>query len=151
MFTTYTRQVGNANQWHVDYVFLDENRKAKEAYYDDYAIQGQPASLLKTYWSMPYGHFSVNPTSHVEDAVYLRVSNMFNVGKNIQPSNEVYHTTTLLAQTGGSLNQENVGALNSAEFNLPKYSITGLNSSDNEIEINQAQPALIKNTKRENL
>ncbi|MFT7100018.1 MAG: hypothetical protein ACJA19_000518 [Bacteroidia bacterium] len=130
MFTTFTRQVGNANHWHVDYVFFDEKRKVNEAYYDDYAIQGQPASLLKTFWSMPYDHFSMNPGIHEQDAVYFRVSNRFNVGKNIQPSNEVTFNSTILSQTGGSVNQKNLGGENSIEFNLPKYSLTGLSGTD---------------------
>jgi hypothetical protein len=130
MFTTYTRQVGNANHWHIDYVFLDEKRKVNEAYYDDYAIQGQPASLLKTFWSMPYSHFSLNPSKHQEDAVYFRVSNRFNIDKNIQPSNTVTSNGDILAQTGGSLNQKNLGGENSLEFSLPKYDITGLSGPD---------------------
>lgn len=136
MFTTFTRQVGNANHWHVDYVFLDEKRKVNEAYYDDYAIQGQPTSLLKTFWSMPYAHFSVNPSIHEEDAVYFRVSNRFNVDKNIQPSNNVTFEGDLLAQTGGSLNQKNLVSESSLEFNLPKYDIKGL-SGDEPIVINR--------------
>ena len=84
MFTTYTRQVANANHWNIDYVLLDEDRKKNEDFYYDYAIQSVPASLLKNYASMPYSHFIVNQASQMEDKVYFRISSVYNIGLNIE-------------------------------------------------------------------
>ena len=59
MFTTYTRQVGNANQWHIDYILLDKDRSSIDDSYNDYAIQNVPSPLLRSFTQMPYPHFNL--------------------------------------------------------------------------------------------
>ena len=130
MFTTYTRQVGNANHWHIDYVLLDKDRKQNEDYYNDYAIQTTPTSLLKDYNSMPYEHFMVNPSSHMMDSVYVSVSNLYNLAKNIQISHKATYNSATLVSTSPAANSNNVLAQDKAERRLAMYSIAGLVGSD---------------------
>ncbi|MGB1037466.1 MAG: T9SS type A sorting domain-containing protein [Bacteroidia bacterium] len=131
MFTTYTRQVGNANHWHLDYVYLDSRRSTSTDYYNDYAIQTTPTSLLKEYSSMPYSHYSTNPASFNEDAVYFRASNLYNVAKNIEVRHEAYYKgTDEKANTKFSENSNNILAQSSILRNLPKYDISGLTGTD---------------------
>lgn len=130
MFTTYTRQVGNANHWNVDYVVLDQGRSASEDYYSDYAVQSTPTSLLKNFASMPYAHFSVNPAAQMADKVYFRASNLDKDGKNIEVRHEAFYGTTQLTSTSFPANSNNILGQSSTERNLPIYDITGLTSTE---------------------
>ena len=129
-FTTFTRRVGNANHWHVDYVYMDSKRRSNVDYYNDYAVQTTPTSLLKNYSSMPYLHYLENPVGNRADAVYFRASNLFNIGKNIEIRHEVYHDATLLASTNFATNSNNILAQSSAERTLPIYNFSNISTID---------------------
>lgn len=130
MFTTYTRQVGNANHWHIDYVMLDAGRSVLEDTYNDYAIQSTPTSLLKEFNTMPYSHFMVNPNALVADSVYVRASNLDGNDKNIEIRHEAYYGVTELTNTAFSANANNILSQSSSERRLPRYTITGLSGPD---------------------
>ncbi len=136
MFTTFTRQVGNANHWHVDYVYLDKGRSETIDYYNDYAIQTTPSSLLKDFYEMPYDHFMENPSAHMVDSVYVWASNLYNVDKNIEIRHEADFMGTNLVSTSFSANANNILSQRRAERRLNDYSITGL-SGNNPIVINR--------------
>ncbi|MDB9882260.1 T9SS type A sorting domain-containing protein [Bacteroidia bacterium] len=136
MFTTFTRQVGNANHWHVDYVYLDNRRRSNVDYYNDYAVQSTPTSLLKNYASMPYAHFEVNAAANMQDAVYFKASNLYNIGKNIEVKLEAYYDGNQLTETEYPANSNNILAQSNALRNLPIYNISGL-SGNNPIVINR--------------
>lgn len=129
-FTTFTGRVGNANHWHIDYVYLDSKREINVDYYDDYAVQTTPSSLLKKYASMPYLHYIENPTSNSADSIYFRASNLFNTGKNIEVKHEVYHKSALLANSNYPSNGNNILAKNSAERTLTIYDFSNISSED---------------------
>ena len=131
MFTTYTRQVGNANHWHVDYVLLDKDRSSNDDSYNDYAIQNTPSPLLNSYTQMPYSHFSVNPMNHIVDSVYLRLSNLYKDPKTLQIRHQASINGSLIASTEFKNSTKNIDAQASAVRNLPPYSsFTGLSSED---------------------
>lgn len=137
MFTTYTRQVGNANHWHVDYVLLDKDRSSNDDSYNDYAIQNTPSPLLNSYTQMPYSHFSVNPINHLVDSVYLRLSNLYKDPKTLQIRHQASINGSLIASTEFKNSTKNIDAQASAVRNLPPYSsFTGL-SSENPIIIDR--------------
>ena len=137
MFTTYTRQVGNANHWHVDYVLLDKDRSSNDDSYNDYAIQNAPSPLLNSYTQMPYSHFSVNPMNHIVDSVYLRLSNLYKDPKTLQIRHQASINGSLIASTEFKNSTKNIDAQASAVRNLPPYSsFTGL-SSENPIIIDR--------------
>ena len=137
MFTTYTRQVGNANHWHVDYVLLDKDRSSNDDSYNDYAIQNTPSPLLNSYTQMPYSHFSVNPMNHIVDSVYLRLSNLYKDPKTLQIRHQASINGSLIASTEFKNSTKNIDAQASAVRNLPPYSsFTGL-SSENPIIIDR--------------
>jgi hypothetical protein len=131
MFTTYTRQVGNANHWHVDYVLLDKDRSSIDDSYNDYAIQNAPSPLLNSYTQMPYSHFSVNPMNHIVDSVYLRLSNLYKDPKTLQIRHQASINDSLIASSEFKNSTKNIDAQASAVRNLPPYStFTGLSSED---------------------
>lgn len=132
MFTTYTRQVGNANQWHIDYVYLNNKRSSSVDYYNDYAIQTTPTPLIKNYAQMPYSHFALNPSSHIVDSIFVNISNLYNVAKNIEIKQDADFKGNTLVYTAFSTNANNVFAQNNAERRLAGFALTGL---DNELPV----------------
>ncbi len=134
MFTTYTRQVGNANHWHIDYVVLDKNRSVTRKTYDDYAIQTTPTSLLKDYWAMPYDHFSTNPSSFMDDSVRFWVSNLSEVDKRLQVRNEAFANGSQVASTSFLASSNNHAAQGKRQRNLPTYNIANV-PNNGEVEV----------------
>lgn len=132
MFTTYTRQVGNANQWHIDYVYLDKRRSKQVDYYNDYAIQTTPSPLIKGYSQMPYSHFALNPGSHIADSIFVYVSNLYNVAKNIEIRQEADFKGNSIESTSFSTNANNVLAQANAERRMEGFGLTGL---DNQLPV----------------
>lgn len=121
MFTTHTRQVGNANHWHVDYIMLDKDRSSIDNSYNDYAIQNTPSPLLNLFAQMPYSHFSVNPSSHIVDSVHLRLSNLYKDPKALQIRHQASFNGSVIASTEFINSTKNIGAQTSAVRNLPSY------------------------------
>lgn len=53
---------GNFNHWHLDYIYLDRDRRLNDVI-QDVAIQEFPSPLLNKYFSVPYSHFKQNPSA----------------------------------------------------------------------------------------
>ena len=121
MFTTYTRQVGNANQWHIDYILLDKDRSSIDDFYNDYAIQNAPSPLLKSFTQMPYSHFSEDPTIQIADSVYLRLSNLYKDPKALQIRHQAKYNGSIIASTEFINSTKNIGSQTSAVRNLPSF------------------------------
>lgn len=121
LFTTYTRQVGNANHWHLDYVMLDKNRSILDDFFQDYAIQTIPSPLLKNYYQMPFSHFMVNPASETADSLYVRASNLDSVKLNIQVRHTESFDGNQLVATTYSSNAANISPRNSTLRRVDDY------------------------------
>lgn len=57
----------NADQWHLDYIYLDTGRTATDTVLTDLAFLSGPSFLLKDYTSMPWSHFLVNNSQMVDE------------------------------------------------------------------------------------
>ena len=130
MFTTFTRQVGNANHWHLDYIYLDSRRSVTIDYYNDYAIQSFPSSLLKEYYSLPYDHYLASSSNLDADSVYVYVSNLYNIAKNINIRHEAFEDGKQLVSTAFEQNANNVLAYKNAERRLKNYNISSLTGAE---------------------
>ncbi|MFY0642929.1 MAG: T9SS type A sorting domain-containing protein [Bacteroidia bacterium] len=144
LFTTFSRQVGNANQWHIDYITLDKNRSLGFPYYNDYAIQTTPTPLLKEYYEMPFSHFMINPAAHVADSLYVRASGLDKDTLNIQVKHKESFGATVLVNTTFASNGANVPPMGSSWRRLEKYNFySGLSGGlpiviNREFEIREA-------------
>ncbi len=74
-FINFTKNTGNMNQWHLDYVRMNLGRNRHDTLIAEVAINKIPIGPLKFYESMPYNHFKVNPNFHVLDSVILTIRN----------------------------------------------------------------------------
>ncbi|MFT6717238.1 MAG: hypothetical protein ACJA0Q_001889 [Saprospiraceae bacterium] len=51
---------GNADQWHLDYVILDQNRSDNDAYLQDVCFSTTPSTLINSYFNVPWTHYKNN-------------------------------------------------------------------------------------------
>lgn len=66
-FQSYSRQNGQYDQWHLDYIFLDKGRSANDLYYKDRAFSEAFPSLLQPYTAMPMQQFFANPAAYLRN------------------------------------------------------------------------------------
>ncbi|PCJ82635.1 MAG: hypothetical protein COA49_00815 [Bacteroidetes bacterium] len=131
-FRNYGTLMGNADLWHIDYVFVSENGITGNPL-EELAFQEPAYSLLRSFSSMPWTHYSDNPEFYMHDTLVI-VCNNFGSGPNNQEN------TGISIQLGESLpiafeNQfiQNVSVTQgpfSTEFLADLY-----NSSGNEASI----------------
>ena len=66
---------GNLGQWHIDYVRLGIGRSFADSNLNDVALTNTPTSLLTKYHSMPYAHYSLNPSAYLADTQSFNIFN----------------------------------------------------------------------------
>lgn len=66
--------LGNADQWNIDYVWLETNRRADDRYTRDVAFVTPAGSLLRRYQAMPARQFQ---PSDMADSLSITITNLF--------------------------------------------------------------------------
>ncbi len=64
MFVSQTRQSGQYDLWHLDYMYLDRNRSSTDIYYQDRTISEMPASLFYPYTALPIEQYFAAPEKY---------------------------------------------------------------------------------------
>ncbi len=77
-FRSYGRSSGAYDMWHIDYVYLNQNRTSKDIYIRDLAVTQPLTPLLKEYTAMPLQHYKVDPSRFTSTALMARVTNQYN-------------------------------------------------------------------------
>ena len=85
---------GNLSQWHIDYVRLGIGRSFADSNINDVALTNTPTSLLTKYHSMPYAHYSLNPSAYLAD------SQSFNIYNNNSTSYSVDYRRRIFGPEG---------------------------------------------------
>lgn len=73
-FETRGRQSGAFDMWHVDFVYLNKQRRLKDIYTQDIALRGFKNSYLKRYSAMPLRQYLVNPSAETNSSMDVLVS-----------------------------------------------------------------------------
>lgn len=73
-FETRGRQSGAFDMWHVDFVYLNKQRRLKDIYTQDIALRGFKNSYLKRYSAMPLRQYLVNPSAETNSSMEVLVS-----------------------------------------------------------------------------
>jgi hypothetical protein len=76
-FRTFGRQSGQFDVWHIDYVYLNEKRNAKDTFFPDRAFRLPLSSILKRYNSMPMKQFLANPNTELSENIKGEIYNLF--------------------------------------------------------------------------
>ncbi len=66
----------NADQWHIDYVYVDYNRSPRDTTYQDFTFIQSAPSMLKNYQSMPYRQFKSKPQEEMRDTFEILQANL---------------------------------------------------------------------------
>ncbi len=82
-FINYTKNTGNMNQWHLDYVRMKAGRSAKDTAVADVAMNAIPYGPLKYYETLPYNHFKANPLFNLTDNNYAFMRNNNGIDINV--------------------------------------------------------------------
>lgn len=81
-FRNYADRRGNNDHWHIDYVFIDENRSASDPL-NDVGFTTGGHSLLSLYSAMPLNQFQGFEGMELRDTLTIRMRNNFDVNKNV--------------------------------------------------------------------
>lgn len=60
-FESFSSQRGPFDTWHIDYIYLNENRSQNNIYYQDRSLSGSPTALFAPYHEIPARHFYNHP------------------------------------------------------------------------------------------
>jgi len=83
-FTAYASLANNIlpswqssmDQWNIDYVYLNKNRHRFDSTFRDLGFVDVSSTMLKNYHSMPYTHYSNDPTREMNDTLFAVISNL---------------------------------------------------------------------------
>lgn len=78
-FIAYGRLDGNWDQWHLDWVLLDQGRQESDET-PDFGFSTPPTSYLRDYWQMPINQYMFDPATHTADTIYATIQNLSNDG-----------------------------------------------------------------------
>ncbi len=73
-FETRGRQSGAFDMWHVDFVYLNKQRRLRDIYTPDIALRGFKNNYLKRYSAMPLHQYLVNPAAETNSSMEVLVS-----------------------------------------------------------------------------
>ncbi len=76
-FRNRARLQGAYDNWHVDYIYLDDGRSQNDTAQKDISYVYRAPSLLKEYEAMPVWHYRTNPANYMRDSVILEVRNNY--------------------------------------------------------------------------
>ncbi|KAA3645614.1 MAG: T9SS C-terminal target domain-containing protein [Bacteroidetes bacterium] len=74
---------GAYDHWHIDYIYLNDNRTANDTSKKDISFVYPPSKLLKDYYVMPWWHFKSNPPLYQADKTSSIIRNNYSQGLNL--------------------------------------------------------------------
>lgn len=77
-FQTFGRTSGAFDTWHLDYVYLDRNRRFANRFVKDVALQTAPSPYFRRYAALPLRQYLANPAAETADSVRTTANNLFN-------------------------------------------------------------------------
>ncbi len=81
-FYNYASLSGNLDHWHLDYVYFSPNRSIGDTLMNDLAFITTPRGMLETYYSIPWDHYKLDPSSDILTETNLISRNMHNQPKD---------------------------------------------------------------------
>ena len=75
---------GNVDHWHIDYVYLNRNRRQTDVSMNDVALIAPMKSLIKGYQSIPWNQMSIAIISKLEPMFEMTYRNNYNFATPVQ-------------------------------------------------------------------
>lgn len=74
-FVNYATLSGNVDHWHLDYVYLNDNRNHADTVLNDVAFTGDFYNMLNVFTAMPYTHYKLDSTNNMATAINVEYKN----------------------------------------------------------------------------
>ena len=87
--TMYPNDRSNVDNWNIDFVYLDKNRKAENTSFPLVTFSEKSPSLLNRYQSMPYRQYVSNPTVAIATEYNMYIANLDSTSARIKYSMHV--------------------------------------------------------------
>ena len=87
--TMYPNDRSNVDDWNIDFVYLDKNRKAENTSFPLVTFSEKSPSLLNRYQSMPYRQYVSNPTVAIATEYNMYIANLDSTSARIKYSMHV--------------------------------------------------------------
>lgn len=85
---------GNNDHWHIDYVYMDEDRTSSDTLFRDVSFTSVPTSILKRYRQMPWAQFKNHQAEELADNHFIQIKNNFNTIVNTSYRYEAFESLT---------------------------------------------------------
>lgn len=141
-FESFGNRSGMYGVWHIDYIYLDDNRTANDSVINDIAFSNTPSSFLEKYWAMPKWHFFNNPSAAINSNISATINNF----KNDGPISFIIETNAdcIDNSNGNKINIHN-NPLNSIEPSEKQQEILGTSTSTSFINSTEGEYLTIEN------
>ena len=93
-FLRFGRVSGDFDAWHLDYIYLNQNRTLADVARQDVAFSRQPQSYLKNYTAMPVKQYFANQAAEINTEIITNVKNLDNNFRLIDYNCELKNTRT---------------------------------------------------------
>lgn len=93
-FRNWASVNGNNDHWHIDYVFLNDDRTFDDTLFRDVAIIYQPEPYLKNYRQMPWSQFKDHQEDELNDEHGVFMTNNYNTIINTSYQYEAFEKYT---------------------------------------------------------
>ena len=91
--TDIESKAGNSDHWHLDFIRIDANRTINDTIIDDIAFSIPGGSLLNSYESMPWTHFTRAIAYEMADSIAITYTNLNKDAENIKREFEIEDIT----------------------------------------------------------
>lgn len=82
-YTADPGKIDNDDHWHIDYVYLDKNRKMADTIPDDVAFSTLPKSILKSYESIPWSHYQIASNREITPTDTFTYQNLYSIVRKV--------------------------------------------------------------------
>jgi hypothetical protein len=141
---TATLGVNNSN-WHIDYVWLDENRSNNPDDISDIGISHIPSTILNNYHNMPYNHFIANINKYLKPSINWSITNLSQQIVNGSASSSLKYNGNILQNNTDNYNIGSNGISN-ININLNNTLFNSINESHFKIDFSYTISDVLNNT-----
>jgi hypothetical protein len=138
---------GIYDQWHIDYVYLDEGRTYNEVNRNDIAFTSKVSTLLVNYESMPWNQYQANAAGEFNGSATINLRNLdFATPKNVNQYFSVQNLqTNAIMPANLSISTINMNAGAQVSY-APTYNSTVFQSSSTDYIDFEVMFRLLSNT-----
>ncbi len=86
-FKSYGSLTGSLDVWHIDYVYIDEDRHYDDTFIGNLAYTEPSPSFIKNYSAMPWPHYQHDPDYNIKDIITVRTYNSSDVDAIVANTN----------------------------------------------------------------